>query len=107
MLNKLYILIIVFLACGWGYSQYNKLMLENKNTSLETKNSALEKVVLDYKNQISFWEKEVESRNKKSMEACERMCEIEKRAEKEKKNKGFDWNSHLPNDSVVNQLRKD
>lgn len=104
-MTKIYTLIIVFLACGWGYSQYNKLMLENKNTSLETKNSALEKVVLDYESQISFWEKEVEKRNQEKILLSERNAELEKEAEKDKAY--FDWSADISNSAVIKRLQAD
>lgn len=103
MLNKLYITIAIFLTCGWGYSFYNKLILENRNTSLETKNSALEKVVLDYKNQISFLEKELDERNKEKILLSERNAELRKAAEEDKAY--FNWNADISNTAVIKRLQ--
>lgn len=100
MLNKLYIIIVIFLACGWGFTHWSKIAIENDFERLETNYNAL------MGNKI-FLEKEIERRNKIEIQTSERLQELSRLAEEEKNKGGFDWSSPLPaNDSVVIRLRK-
>ena len=99
-MSKVYVLIVLFLACGWCYDHWGKITLENDFERLATNYNAL-------MGNKMYLEKELDERNKKSLAACERMCKIEKRAEEEKNKDGFNWNTHLPNDGVTHQLHED
>lgn len=99
MLNKLYIIIVVFLACGWGFTHWSKITLENDFERLETNYKSL------VGNKI-FLEKEIERRNEIEIQTSERLQELSRLAEEEKNKGGFAWNSPLPtNDSIVKRLR--
>lgn len=69
-----------------------------KNTRLETKKNALE-------GNIVYLEKSIEKRNKKILETTEQAKRLEQLAKKEKAKGGFDWNTLLPNDTIMHELR--
>lgn len=103
---KIYVLIVLFLACGWCYDHWGKVTLENDLNHLKKDYLNLEDKFEGTMQQKIYLEKELEERNEKTLESCERVCEIEKRAEKEKDKSGFDWNTYLPNDGVTHQLHE-
>lgn len=97
---KIYVLIVVILACGWGYNHHRRVIVENDFERLETNYNAL-------MGNKMFLEKELDERNEKMLETSKRVCQIEERAEEAKDKGGFDWNTSLPNDGVTHQLHKD
>lgn len=104
---KIYVLIVIILACGWGYDHWGKVTLENDLNHLKKDYLNLESDFEQTMQQKMFWEKEFEKQNEKAMVSCERVCQIEERAKEEKNKDGFDWTMSLPHDGVTNQLYQD
>ena len=99
-MTKIYVLIVVFLACGWSFTHWRKITLENDFERLETNYNAL-------MGNKMFLEKEIERRNKIQIQTSERLQELSRLAVEEKNKGGFDWNSNLPADAVTLRLRQD
>lgn len=106
-MSKIYVLIVVFLASGWVYDHLGKITLENDLNSLKKDYLNLEDKFEGTMQQKIFLEKEIEERNKKSLDTSERVCQIENAAKKEKSENGFDWDTSLPDDLVTMQLLSD
>ena len=106
-MNKIYILIAVFLGSGWGFTYWGKTILENDLTHLKKEYLSLEDKFEGTMKQKMYLEKKIEEQNEKILATSERVCEIEKQAKEGKNKGGFDWNTYLPIDGVTNQLRKD
>lgn len=106
-MTKIYVLIVVFLASGWGFTYWGKTTLENDLNLLKKDYLSLEGDFEQTMQQKMYLEKKLDEQNEKILAASERVCEIEKRAEETKDNGGFDWSTYLPDDGVTHQLRKD
>ena len=105
MLNKIYLIIVVFLACGWGYQYFMYNSSKTKLSYAETKINALYVSNRELKGNNDVLQAEIEKRNKNALETGERLRELARLAEEEKNKGGFDWTMPLPDDTVVDKLR--
>lgn len=97
-MTKIYVLIVLFLACGWGFTYWGKTTLENDFERLATNYEAL-------MGNKMFLEKELDERNKEKILLSERNRELEEEAKNDKS--GFDWNFDISKSSVIKRLQAD
>lgn len=97
-MTKIYVLIVLFLACGWGFTYWGKTTLENDFERLATNYEAL-------MGNKMFLEKELDERNKEKILLSERNAELEKAAKEDKTT--FDWNYNIANSPVIKRLQAD
>lgn len=95
-MTKIYVSIVIFLACGWGFTYWGKTTLENDFERLATNYEAL-------MGNKMFLEKELDERNKEKILLSERNAELEKAAAEDKAY--FNWNADISNTSVIKRLQ--
>lgn len=100
---KIYVLIVIILACGWGYDHWGKVTLENDLNHLKKDYLNLESDFEQTMQQKMFWEKEFEKRNQEKILLSKRNAELEKEATKDKAY--FNWNADISNTSVIKRLQ--
>lgn len=89
-----FLLLVVFILGGLYLERGRKI------TALQGEKNAL-------MGNINYLERDIEERNKRALETSKRFEQIEKMADETKNKGGFNWSDNLPNDGVVERLRKD